>query len=178
MESMRDILFRRWYDQEKTCRKLLEQVKAMPQAETREFCARVMINIGEKIRKELQKQGADNLKVSSIGVSALSGLYQYGQRKHRWYDKSPALHKAAGLFYTLPPEGLAILGFKLGDTFGLLQIYATVCDQVDQAPSTKAMAEICTTAMRAGKKEAEEILVAIVGKDLYQSISHTVDLDA
>lgn len=161
---------RRWYDQEASCPRLLEQIRDIPQAEIREFCARVMINFGEKVRKEINERDKRNLAVNSIGQQGLTALYRYGEEKQRWYDRDPVLHKAVGVFYTLSAEGLGLVGFKLGDTFGLLQVYGTVCAQLDQPPNMKEMAQIATTALNTGTQEAEEILVALVGQDLYNSL--------
>ncbi len=161
----------RWYDQEIACHKLLEQIRAMPQPESREFAAMVLIHFSEKLRKELQLRGKNTLGVSSIGVPAISSLYNFGYKKRRWYDVETVLHKAVGLFYTLPVEGLSVIGFKLDDTFGLLQIYSTVCHQVDQPPDPKEMVHICTTALKVGRSEAESVLISIVGQDLYDSVN-------
>jgi hypothetical protein len=166
---------RRWYDQEASCPKLLKQIQGMPQPEIREFCSRVLINFAEKVRKEINGRDKRNNEVNSIGHVAIQVLYRYGEEKERWYDKDPVLHKAVGSLYTLNLEGLAIVGFKLGDTFGLLQIYGTVCDQLDQPADIREMARIATTALKAGTREAEEILVHLVGQDLYNSLGHTVN---
>jgi hypothetical protein len=162
---------RRWYDQEIYCHRLLEHIKDMPQPELREFCARVLIHFADRLRKEISRKGANTMGVNSIGAPAISSLYKFGEKRRRWYDQEPVTQKAVSLLYTLPRDGLSALGFKLGDTFGLLQVYAAVCDQVDQTPDMKEMTNICTTSLQAGVKEAEEVLVDIVGKDLYESIS-------
>lgn len=170
---MRDettFFYRRWYDQERSCHQLLLQIRSMPQPQAREFCARVIAHIAEKLRKEVQKKGMGG--VSSIGVPALSSLYRFGSQRHRWYDGDPVIHKTVGLMYTLPTAGLSALGFKLGDTMGLMQIYASVCHQLDQPPDMKEMAKICITSLQAGREEAEEVLISIIGKDLYESLRH------
>lgn len=161
---------RRWYDQEDACPRLLTQIQGMPQLEIREFCARVLLNFGEKLRKGIQERDKRNLDISPIGHAAIQRLYRYGEQRRRWYDDEPGLHKAVGVLYTLNPEGLKILGYKLGDTFGLLQVYATVCAELDQAPDLKAMGHIATTALQTGVQEGEEILVSLIGRDLYNSL--------
>src|SRR5262249_43964558 len=153
-----------------TCTRLLEQIQGMPQPECREFCARVIIHFAEKLRKEIQKQGKHSLKVSSIGATGISGLYNFGHQKRRWNDEDPILHKAVGLLYGLPMEGLTVVGFKLGDTMGLIQVYATVCAQTDQFIDITELTKICSTALQDGRKEAEDVLISIVGEEVYQSI--------
>ncbi len=161
---------RRWYDQEKSCPRLISQLRDIPQTEVREFCARVLINFCEKLRKEIHERDKRTLAVNSMGHSGIQGLYRYGEEKRRWYDQDPVLHKAVGSLYSLNPEGLGIIGFKLGDTYGLMQIYATVCQQIEQPPDLKEMARIATTALKTGTKEAEEILVGLIGQDLFNSL--------
>jgi hypothetical protein len=164
---------RRWYDKEITCHRLMEQIRAMPQPEVREFCARVVIHFAEKLREEIHKKGKKGM-LNSLGAPAIAGLYRFGHQKRRWYDRDPVLHKAAGYFYMLPLEGLAAIGFKLGDALGLIQIYALVCSQVDEKPDMAEMIRISKTAMQAGKAEAEAILISIIGKELYQSLTVTL----
>jgi hypothetical protein len=161
---------RRWYDQEPACPRLLAQLKEIPQEEIREFCGRIIIHFCDKIRKDLQSRTKLATGMNSLGSSALSGLYRFGVKERRWYDESPILKKAIGLLYALPKQGLSIISHKLGDTFGLLQIYSTVCSQVDQVPETKYLVQIAGTALKVGKAEAEEMLVEIVGHDLYYSL--------
>ena len=161
---------RRWYDQEIICTRLMDQIRDMSQPECREFCARVVIHFAEKLRKELQQKGRHSANVSSIGAIGISGLYNFGHEKRRWYDQDAAVQKAASLLYGLPAEGLTVMGFKLGDTIGLIQVYSTVCEQIAQAPDLAVLTKICTTALQAGRKEAEETLIEIVGQDLYDSI--------
>jgi hypothetical protein len=170
----KETMNRRWYDQEASCPKLLKQIQGMPQPEIREFCGRVLINFTEKVRKEINERDKRNQEVNSIGHVAIQVLYRYGEEKGRWYDQDPVLHKAVGTLYTLNLEGLGIVGFKLGDTFGLFQIYATVCAQLDQPADMREMARIATTSLIVGTREAEEILVNLVGQDLYNSLGHTI----
>jgi hypothetical protein len=162
---------RRWYDQEMTCTRLMEQIREMPQPECREFSARVVIHFAEKIRKEILHKGRHSAKVSSIGATGITGLYNFGHETRRWYDDDPAIQKAAGLLYGLPAEGLSVVGFKLGDTIGLIQVYASVCEQIAQSPDLGDLTKICTTSLQAGRKEAEETLISIVGQELYDSVS-------
>lgn len=161
----------RWYDQEPSCSRLIQEIREISQPEIREFCGRVLINFGDKVRKEINERDKRHLAVNSIGQQGLSALYRYGEERERWYDQDSVLHKAIGIFYTLSPEGLGIVGFKLGDSFGLLRVYATVCQQLGQPPGLKEMASIATTALNVGTQEAEEVLVELVGLDLYQSIT-------
>lgn len=168
---------RRWYDQEPSCSRLLAQMNGMPHEEMREFCARVLVNFAEKLRKDMHRKGSLKPSVNSIGVPAITSLYRFGFKKRRWYDKNLTLHKAVGELYMLPPEGLAVLGFKLGDTFGLLQVYSSVCSQVEQEPELADMTLISTKSLQDGKKEAEDVLIAIVGKDLYESLAPSAPED-
>ncbi|HEY9746322.1 MAG TPA: hypothetical protein V6C99_08905 [Oculatellaceae cyanobacterium] len=162
---------RRWYDQEISCTRLIEQIRGMYQPTCQEFCARVLIHVAEKLRKEILQKTKHSAKVSSIGASGIAGLYNFGHESRRWYDQHPTIQKAVGSLYGLPLEGLTVVGFKLGDTMGLIQVYSTVCEQIAQEPELEALAKICTTALQDGRSEAEEVLISIVGQDLYQSIT-------
>lgn len=164
---------RRWYDREPVCTRLLMQVKDMPQPETRIFCARVIVNFAEKLRRSIRKRKAEGIQLGALGEGTLANLYRYGQEKRRWYDQEAAVSQAVGMFYTLPPEGLAALGFQLGDTFGLIQVYAGVCDQLGHPPQTPDLVQICMTSLQTGISEAEAVLVDLVGQDLYDSLSRT-----
>lgn len=153
---------------------MITQIRGMAQPEMRQFCARVLLHFEEKLRKELHLKGKKELDVSSLGIPALSGLYQFGSQKRRWYDREPILHKAVGGLYAFSLESLGLMGFKLGDTFGLLQIYSIVCRELEEPPVQADMAKICTTALKTGVSEARELLMSIVGKDLYHSLSAQV----
>lgn len=165
----------RWYDLDPACPRLIKQIQGMQQPEIREFSARILINFCEKLRKEIHIKGKKNQGVNSIGVSALTGLYRFGHKKRRWYDKDPVLHKAVGMLYSLPDVGLSVIAYKLGDTFGLLQVYSLVCTQVDQQPDMADLTKIATTSLKTGKEEAESILISLVGKDLYTALSPQVE---
>jgi hypothetical protein len=162
---------RRWYDQEVSCTRIMQQIRDMAAPECREFSARVLIHFAEKLRKEILQKGKHSAKVSSIGATGITGLYNFGHETRRWYDQYPTVQKAASLLYGLPSEGLSVLGFKLGDTIGLIQVYAAVCEQVPQQPDLTDLTKICTTALQAGRKEAEDILISIVGQELYASVN-------
>src|SRR5689334_23067502 len=142
---------RRWYDQEPACSRLLSQVREMQQDEMREFCVRLMIHFCDKIKKELHAVSRQSSGMHSLGSTAVTGIYQYGKRSRRWYDRNPVLKQGIGQLYTLPLNGLNTLSAKLGDTFGLLQIYSTVCTQIDQPPETRYMLQIAVTALRVGR---------------------------
>jgi len=161
---------RRWYDQDIQCMQLIQQIEGMLQPECREFCARVIIHFAEKLRKDILHKGRHTLSVSSIGASAISGLYNYGHRKRRSYDNDPLIHRTVGLLYSLPIEGLTVLGFKLGDTIGLIETYSMVCTYKGMGIDLTVLTRICTTALQAGKAEAEEMLIAIVGQSLYETV--------
>jgi hypothetical protein len=166
---------RRWYDNEPACTRLIIQLKGMQHPEIRDFAARIMIHFSERLRKALSSKDKLSSRVNSLGVGALTSLYKFGSYKRRWYDHAPELHKAIGQLYTLPHEGLSVIGFKLGDTFGLLQVYSAVCYQLGQLPAQKEMTKIALTALQSGKKEAEEALIAIVGRDLYEALSNHIE---
>lgn len=160
---------RRWYDQETACARIMEQIRNMAIPECQEFSARVLIHFAEKLKKEIMQKGRHSAKVSSIGTPGIAGLYNFGHETRRWYDQYPTVQKAASLLYGLPVEGLSVLGFKLGDTIGLIQVYSTVCEQVPQQPDLSDLTKICTTALQAGLKDAEDVLISIVGEEFYAS---------
>ncbi len=162
---------RRWYDNEPACTRLLEQLKGTQHPEIRDFAARIMIHFCERLRKELANKDKLSSRVNSLGVEGLTSLYRFGSQKMRWYDESPDVHKAIGYLYTMPMEGLSVIGFKLGDTFGLLQVYSAVCYQLGQAPAQAEMTKIALTALESGREDAEEALISIVGKELYEAFS-------
>ena len=165
---------RRWYDSEPACSKLVLQLKNIQQPEIRDFCAKVMIHFCERIRKAIAEREKFTSRVKSLGVSGLSSLYKGRNRMRRWYDNLPegkGTQQAIGQLYTLPMEGLTAIGFKLGDTFGLMQIYSAVCYHLEQPPSQEVMIDIALTALQSGQKEAKEVLISIVGQELYDALS-------
>jgi len=161
---------RRWYDQDPACPRILNQIQGIPQPEVREFCARLMVNLCEKLRKEIQHREKDTSNISSLGMSALTARYWYGQNKRRWYDSELVLHKAIGMLYSMPQIGLSVIGYMLKDAVELVEIYAVVCQQVEQPPNMAELSRIATTALKSGRQEAEAILIGLVGKDLYRAI--------
>jgi len=165
---------RRWYDCEPACSKLILQLEDIQQPEIRDFCAKVMIHFCERVRKAIADKDKFSSRVKSLGFSALNSLYKGRTRTRRWYDNLPEekeTQRAINQLYTLPQEGLTVIGFKLGDTFGLMQIYSAVCYHLGQIPSQREMTQIALTALQSGKKEAEEVLIAIVGQELYDALS-------
>jgi len=162
---------RRWYDREPVCSNLIVQLKNIQQPIVQDFCAKMLIHFCERIRKELAAQDKVSSRVKSLGVNALPSLYKAQSQRNRWYDHLPEVQKAVGQVYTLSHQGLSIVGYKLGDTFGMLQIYATVCHQLEQTPSQQEMTNITMTALQSGKSEAEDTLVSIIGQELYTNLT-------
>lgn len=162
---------RRWYDSEPACSQLIRQMKKMRQEEVRDFAAKIMVHFCERVRKALSDKDKFTSRVKSLGVNAIHSLYKGRSRSRRWYDEVPEVKKAIDQLYTLPMEGLTVIGFKLGDTFGLLQIYSAVCYQLGQLPDQQEMIKISLAALQSGKTEAEEVLISIVGRELYQALS-------
>lgn len=165
---------RRWYDKDPACPRIFRQIEGIPQPEVREFCARLLVNVCEKLRKEIQHRVKDSSNISSMGVTALTARYWYGQNKRRWYDDELVLHKGIGMLYSMPQIALSVIGYVLKDAVELVAIYAVVCQQVEQPPSTAELSKIATTAMKSGRQEAEAILIGLVGKDLYRAIHSSV----
>lgn len=159
----------RWYDQEPACARVLEQIHAIHHPEIQDTCGRIIIHLAERIRKLLSKSYS-GAGLSSMGPLGLSSLYRFGQHSRRWYDTRPTLLKAVSVIYRLPPQGLSALGYKLGDTFGLIQIYANVCTQLGQEPTDSDIIQICKTAFQDGPEEAEDVLANIIGKELYDAL--------
>ena len=164
---------RRWYDQEPACTQLLKQLRQIEQPEIRHFCVNLMTHFCERLRKSLANKDKVSSKVNALGITAVTSLYRFGSERRRWYDDVPELHRAVGLLYTMPREGLTVIGYKLGDVVGLLQVYSVVCQQLNQIPDQKEMSKIALAALQMGKKEAEEIIISIVGKDLYDALNHS-----
>src|SRR5262249_3038693 len=109
--------------------------------------------------------------ITSIGLPGLEYLYKFGTQRRRWYDQDSVIQKAVGMLYTLPPEGLVAMGFKLGDTFGLIGVYDAICQELNQHPSIHDMVAISKLALNEGKESAETLLASIVGEDIYYSVS-------
>jgi len=162
---------RRWYDREPACSNLVAQMKGIRQPEVRDFAAKVMIHFCERVRKALADKDKFSSRVKSLGINALTSLYKGRRRERRWYDHDVEAKKAIDQLYTLPPEGLSVIGYKLGDTFGLLQVYSSVCQQLGQYPAGTEMTKIAMTALQSGRQEAEEVLITIVGRELYQALN-------
>ena len=158
---------RRWYDQEPACEPLLQQLSSIQSGEIREFCARMIIHFTERIRALLEPNGAPR----SLGLPALQDRFLARQERRRWYDPDPVLQKAIGGLYSLPPEGLSALSFRLGDTLGLIALYDYVCERLQQAPVTEELVEITQASLQAGQEEAQEVLQEIIGKDLFKALA-------
>jgi len=163
-------MYRRWYDQEPNCTKLLVHVRTIKDDEVRLYCARMISHFTEGVRKEIQYKNTAG--ITSIGLPGLEYLYKFGTQRRRWYDQEQVIQKAVGMLYTLPPEGLVAMGFKLGDTFGLIGVYDTVCAEIGQPPSIHDIIAISKTALNEGKEAAETLLASIVGEDIYYSVTN------
>ena len=161
-------MYRRWYDQEPNCTKLLVHLRTMKDDEVRLYCARMINHFGEGVRKEIQHKNTAG--VTSIGLPGLEYLYKYGTQRRRWYDMEQSIQKAVGILYTLPPEGLVAMGFKLGDTLGLIAVYDMVCAEINQKATMHDLVNISKKALNEGKEEAETLLASIVGEDIYYSL--------
>ncbi len=166
-------MYQRWYDQEPNCTKLLVYLKNIRQREVQLFCARMIRHFAEQTRKDIQYK--NSASITSIGHVGVERLYKYGQHKRRWYDQDLDLHKAAGALYTLPSEGIVVVGYKLGDTLGLISVYATVCHELGEEASTHMLVKISKTALQDGKEEAEEMLKSLIGDDLYEAINRQLE---
>jgi hypothetical protein len=163
---------RRWYDREPACSNLVAQMQGIQSPDVRDFAAKVMIHFCERVRKALSDKDKFSTRVKSLGLGAVASLYKGRTRTRRWYDKDPEAKKAIDQLYTLPLQGLSVIGYKLGDTFGLLQIYSIVCELLGQPPAKDEMSKITLTALQSGRQEAEEVLITLVGSELY----HALDL--
>ena len=162
-------MYRRWYDQEPNCTKLLVHLRTIRDEDVRLYCARMISHFAEGIRKEIQHK--NNSGVTSIGLPGLEYLYKFGTHRRRWYDQEQIVQKAVGALYTLPPEGLVAMGFKLGDTFGLISVYDAVCAEIRQKASVHDLVGISKTTLNEGKEQAEKLLASIVGEDVYYNVS-------
>lgn len=158
----------RWYDKEAGCTELVDLMRAMRQEEIREFAARLIIQLTERIQEQLNSRGGSH---KSLGLPALRELYLARGHVRRWYDTEVIIKRAIGCFYSLPTEGLTVLTFKLRDTFELVAMYSYVCHQLGQDPSSKDLLGIARNGLHEGKEEAEEFLSELVGKDLYEALS-------
>ncbi len=161
----------RWYDQSPPCAKLLKELQAIEQPVILEFCARIIINFAERLKKEIQSRERNTVGLNQIGVSAISGLYRFGSEKRRWYDNNEVLHKAVGLLYTQTLEGLNTISHKLGDTVGLLRVYSQVCTELSAPVVTDNMTRIAMTGLQTGNEEAARILIDIVGAEAYTRLT-------
>lgn len=162
-------MYRRWYDQEPNCTKLLVHLRTMKDDEVRLYCARMIHHFAEGIRKEIQYKNTAG--ITSIGLPGLEYLYKFGTSRRRWYDQEQSVQKAVGILYTMPPEGLVAMGFKLGDTFGLIAIYDLVCEEVGESPSIHDLISISKTALNEGFEQAETLVASLVGEDAYYALS-------
>jgi hypothetical protein len=67
-------------------------------------------------------------------------------------------------------EGLAALGFHMGDTIGLVSIYAQVCHEIGIPPSVPEMVRIFKTSLYLGKDEALDLMRELVGDELFEAM--------
>jgi len=156
---------RRWYDQESTLTRSLEQVKRMPQPEIQSFCGKILRHLSEQMRRQIQASNQNG--VTSIGLQGLEGLYHFKKQERRWYDPMAELQQAVGSLYRLPSEGLVALGFSLGDTIGLVSIYAQVCQELKEDPKPREMVLLMQKILMEGQDEAAAFVKSLVGNDLF-----------
>lgn len=161
-------MYRRWYDQEPLCTKMLSNLHEIKQPEVVEFCIKIIDHFAENIRRQIQIKNSSG--VTSIGLSGLKHLYNYRREHRRWYDSEPEIQRIVGVLYTLPPEGLISLGFTLGDTIGMINIYAGVCAEIEEEPKTTDLMEITKAAVEDGKEHAMGLLKELVGDDLFDAV--------
>ncbi len=161
-------MYQRWYDQEPNCTKMLVHLREIKQPEVQEFCGRMMLTVGEHLRKEVQRQS--DRGVSSIGIGGIEALYQFSREKRRWYDTITSVKQAVNLLYTLPPEGIVAYGFALGDTMGLISIYSQVCIDTKQKPTINDLVNISKTSLEQGLPEAIDLLKSLIGDELFNAI--------
>ena len=154
---------RRWYDQDRSCPRMLEQLREIDHPLIQEFCARVLINIAEKIKRVIDLE-KPYLKIGRSEAEAMNYMHRFGNQKQRWYDAHPVMDEAVNELYNLPPQGLSAVSFHLAETFNLIQIYATVCQNVGHEPTYEELARIALVSLQLGAKEAEHVLVKLVGQ--------------
>ena len=147
---------------------MLSSLEGIKQPEVVEFCTHVISHFSDNIRRQIQLKNSSG--VTSIGLSGLKHLYNYRREHRRWYDEFSDIQGMVGVLYTLPPEGLITLGFTLGDTIGMIAIYANVCYEIDEPPKVNDMVEITKAAVESGKDEAMGLLKELIGDDLFDAL--------
>lgn len=157
---------RRWYDQEPVCHHLMNQIQLVPQPEAQQFCGRLLGQLAEQMRKRIQE--TNQSQATSIGFRAIEGLYGFNQHHRRWYDHVQPVHRAVSRLYMLPSEGLVALGFSSGDLFGLLSVYAQVCDELKQKPSAEEMATITRKVLFEGQDQGAAFLKLLIGDEVFE----------
>lgn len=167
--------YQRWYDKDRGCSKMIDQLEELHFPLVRLFCAKFISRIAMEIRDKLSGRSTstdpDSDKVIvSLGLPALKGLYAAKQSSRRWYDKDPQIQKAITSLYSLSQEGLTVLTFKLNDVMGLLQLYDTVCYSTDQEPTVQEMFKIAKAGLTEGIEVAEEVMVDILGFDVFKQL--------
>jgi len=161
-------MYQRWYDQEPSVTKLMTQLRHMKHVEVQEFCGRMLSHFAEQIRKQIQYKNSAGL--TTIGATNLQHLYKFKQYQRRWYDRVLPVQKAVGTIYTLPLEGLTALGYGMGDTFGLVEVYSQVCYDIGQPPLTTDLVTITKKSLEEGREVAVEFVRELVGDDLFDAL--------
>lgn len=161
-------MHKRWYDQDPSCTKMLTHIKSVKQMEVQEFCGRMLGHFTDQMRKQIQYKNHSGL--TSIGLPGIEYLYKFRQQQRRWYDKVKPVQLAVGSMYTLPKEGLAALGFTVGDTFGLISVYSQVCFEIGQPPLTHDLVTISKKALHEGRDQAIGFVKELVGDDLFDAL--------
>jgi hypothetical protein len=174
--------YQRWYDKDRGCSRMIDQLEDLNFPIVRLFCAKFISRIAMEIRDKLSGRATstdpDSDKVIvSLGLPALKGLYAAKQSSRRWYDKDPQIQKAITSLYSLSQEGLTVLTFKLNDVMGLLQLYDTVCYSTDQEPTVQEMFKIAKAGLTEGIEVAEEVMVDILGFDVFKQLQGTDEVE-
>lgn len=176
------VQYQRWYDQDRGCARMIEQLEELNYPLVRLFCAKFIARIARQIRDILASRGKPGSQVGgeglvSLGLPALKGLYAAKKTSRRWYDHDPQIQKAITTLYSLSQEGLTVLTFKLNDLMGLLVLYDTVCYQTLQDPTVQEMFKIAKAGLTEGMNVAEEVMVDILGFDVFSQLNGGNDAD-
>jgi hypothetical protein len=157
----------RWYDKDPGCTRMVAQIQDIRQEEVRRFASELLLQFAERLLLRIQEQSSGP---KSMGLAAIKNRYLASQYTRRWYDHDPLLKKTFGIFYRLPMEGLTALAFLLNDTLGLLGVYASVCEQLDQPPDSNDLTHITRTSLFQGPEEAASVLQQLVGLELFEAL--------
>jgi hypothetical protein len=111
----------RWYEKDPDLFRFVTNLEHMPLAEQHRYC-QIIVQLADSWREESLVAG----KVMNVGAERAMGLLR-SQRKQRWYDQDPLVHRAFNSLYLFEDAVRISLSRRLNETIEFIQRYRDLC---------------------------------------------------